>query len=153
MRSRIQPKAVSSKGGTGNFEISVVNGVNTIDANLIFGTAGIGPATESLTSFVVTPEGGVARSNSQKKYVFSFTTQVGIEKTSFIKIRIPKGVFSLGAKKQAILYDDARKVSRQLTITLDGDYISSEKVGVYIEPSVHLNLEMALVTSVVYSVG
>lgn len=152
-RSRIRVKAVNLLGGTGNFEISVVYGVNTIDSNLIFGTVGIGPATESLTSFKVTPEGGVATSNTQKKYVFSFTTQVGIDKTAFIKIKIPTSVFQLGIQKKAFLFDDTQKIYRQLTVRREEGYLVTDKVGISIEPSTHLNLEMTLITSIAYAVS
>jgi len=130
----------------------VVYGVNTIDSNLIFGTVGIGPATGALTSFKVAAEGGTVKSNSQQKYVFSFKTQAGIDKSSFIKIKLPTSIFQLGKLKRAQFYSDDKQISREVNVINQEGYLVTEKVGLSVDPLSHLNLEVTLVTSVVYSV-
>lgn len=78
-----------SKGGTGNFQLQTIYGINVLDENLIFDVIGIADDVGSLTSTLVSIDSkGVSSAGETTRYTFSFKVSQLIPSKSYMKFSI-----------------------------------------------------------------
>jgi hypothetical protein len=79
----------TSMGGTGNFQLQTIYGINVLDENLIFDVMGIAGGVGTLTSTLVSISStGVTNAGETTRYTFSFIVSQLIPAGSYMKFTI-----------------------------------------------------------------
>ena len=86
----------NTKGGTGNFKIQTLWGVNVLDENLVFDVLGIADSVGTLTSTIVNvASSGLSNAGETTRYNFQFKVSQLIPAQSYMKFTISDPDFGL----------------------------------------------------------
>jgi hypothetical protein len=101
----------------------------------------------------VNSESGTAVTNTKQIFTFSFTTRLGIDKSSYFRIKVPKSVFKITDSLFGVLYDDDRVIKKNIQFFIDEEYLWTSPTAVSMGTGTHVNLNVTLETLSTSSVG
>ncbi len=121
----------TTKGGTGNFKLTIYKGDSVIDQNLIFGVIGVSDYVPLLASPLVGLTSTFSSQASQaSSYDFSFQLTTAIQQASFFIIDVGTTAFTIAATPACVVFPiNGLTITGTFTCTKSGSQVTVTGLG------------------------